>query len=107
MSWVIGSRMVHNDVLVRRNRQPNVDFKSGAMTMLVTWSNNGYAAPRNALIVCFQSFDLFKYRLARSRWRFGAFEANFWSDLHFGPFAQYDPCQSACGRMVAPGNVRS
>jgi hypothetical protein len=42
--------MIDNDVLVRRNRQPNVDLKSGAMAMLVAWSNNGYAASRNALV---------------------------------------------------------
>jgi hypothetical protein len=51
--------MIDNDVLVRRNRQPNMDLKSGAMAMLVAWSNNGYAASRNALIVGFQTLDLF------------------------------------------------
>jgi hypothetical protein len=55
----VSCRMIDNDVLVRRNRQPNVHLKFGAMAMLVAWSNNGYAASRNALIVCFQSFDLF------------------------------------------------
>jgi hypothetical protein len=59
MSRFIGSRMIDNDVLVRRDRQPNVDLKSVAMAVLVAWSDNGYAASRNALIVCLQPLDLF------------------------------------------------
>ena len=85
MSCFIGGRMIDNDVLVRRNRQPNVDLKSGAMAMLVAWCYNGYTASRYALIVCFQSFDLFQYHLARSRRWLRTFEGNFWVDLHFGP----------------------
>jgi hypothetical protein len=108
MSCFIGGRMIDNDVLVRRNRQPNVDLKSGAMAMLVAWSYNGNTASRYALIVCFQSFDLFQYHLARSRRWLRTFEGNFWVDLHFGPSdVSMIPCQSACSRMVAAGNVRS
>jgi hypothetical protein len=58
MTWVIGGRMINNDVLVRRNRQPNVDLKPDAMAMLLAWSDNGDAASRDALVVCFQPFDL-------------------------------------------------
>ena len=54
---LIGSRMVDDDVFVRRNRQPDMDFKSGAMAMLAAWSDNGYAASRNPLIVCLQPLD--------------------------------------------------
>jgi len=52
MPRVISSRISDNDVFVRWDRQPNVDSKSHAMTMLVAWSDNGYAASRNALIMC-------------------------------------------------------
>jgi hypothetical protein len=58
MTWVISGRMINNDVLVRWNRQPNVDLKADAMAMLLAWSDNGDAASRNAFIVCLQPFDL-------------------------------------------------
>jgi hypothetical protein len=109
LSRVIRGRLIDDDVLVRRNCQPNEDLKSSAMAMLVAWSNNGYAASRNALIVCFQPLDLFQYQLVR-RWRWlGTFEGNFWGDLHLGPSGDTIcfPCQSASGRMVASGNVLS
>ncbi len=70
MSGFIGSsRMINNDVVVRRNRQPNVDLKSSAMAMLVAWRDNGYSASRDASIVGFQPFDLFYYLVPRrKRW---------------------------------------
>ena len=34
MPWVIGGRMINNDVLMRRYSQPNFDLKPDAMTML-------------------------------------------------------------------------
>jgi hypothetical protein len=36
---------------VRRNGQPNVDLKSGAVAMLMAWRDYGYAATCNTLIV--------------------------------------------------------
>ena len=59
MTWVISGRMINNDVLVRRNRQPNVDLKPDAMAMLLARRDNGDPASRNAFIVCLQPFDLF------------------------------------------------
>jgi len=67
MTWVICGRMIDNDVLVRRNRQPDVDLKPDAMAMLLAWSDNGDAASRNALIVCLQPCDLFEDHRARCR----------------------------------------
>jgi hypothetical protein len=58
LSCLIGSRMIDDDVLMRWNSQPNANLKSSAMAVLVAWSDNGYAASRNALIVCFQPLDL-------------------------------------------------
>src|SRR5665213_2477517 len=54
VSCVVDRRMIDHDALVRRNRQPNVNLESGAMTMLVAWCDNGYATSRDALIVDFQ-----------------------------------------------------
>jgi hypothetical protein len=48
---VIGVDVVHHNVLVRRNRQPNVDLKSDAVAMLVTGSDHLHAATCNALVM--------------------------------------------------------
>ena len=58
MPRVVRGRMINNDILVRRYRQPNVDPKPDAMAMLVTWRDNGNAASRNALIVGLEPLDL-------------------------------------------------
>ena len=50
--------MIYNDVFMRRYSQPDVDLKPDAMPMLVTWSDNRYAASRNAFIVRLQPLDL-------------------------------------------------
>jgi len=52
---VIGAYVSHNNVLVRWNRQPNVDLKSDAVAMLVTGSDHLHAATCNALVLSFQS----------------------------------------------------
>ena len=57
MPWVIGGRMINNDVLMRRYSEPNVDLKPDAMAMLVAWSDNRYAAARNAFVVRLQPLD--------------------------------------------------
>jgi hypothetical protein len=58
MTWVIGSRMINNDVLMRRYSNPNVDLKPNAMAMLVTRGDDGYAASRNAFIMRLQPLNL-------------------------------------------------
>jgi hypothetical protein len=47
----VSACMVHHDVLVRGNRQPNVDLKSDPVAMLVTGSDHLYAAACNALVM--------------------------------------------------------
>lgn len=59
VSCVVDRRMIDDDALVRRNRQPNMNLKSSAVTMLVAWCDNGYATSRDALIVGFEPFDFF------------------------------------------------
>lgn len=59
VSCVIDRRMIDDDVFVRRNSQPNMDLKAGAVPMFVAWRNNGYATSRDAVIVGFQPVDLF------------------------------------------------
>ena len=54
MSCVIGSRMIDNDVFVRRDREPNVDLKSGAMAVLVARRDHFHAATGNTMIMGFQ-----------------------------------------------------
>ncbi len=58
MSGVISGRMIDNDVLVRGNRQPDIDLKPNAMAMLLARSNNGHAASRDAVVVRLQPLDL-------------------------------------------------
>ena len=49
--------MIDNDVLVRRDGQPNVNLKASAVTMLLAWRDNGYATSCDVSIVDFQPFD--------------------------------------------------
>jgi hypothetical protein len=51
---VIGAYVSHNNVLVRWNRQPNVDLKSDAVAMLVTGSDYLHAAAGDALVMTLQ-----------------------------------------------------
>jgi hypothetical protein len=46
-------RETDNDVFIRRNGQPNVDLKAGAMAMLMARRDYGYAATCNTFIVRF------------------------------------------------------
>jgi len=48
--------MVRDYVFVRRDRQPDVDLKPGAVAMLVTRRNHLYAATCNSMIMRFQPF---------------------------------------------------
>jgi hypothetical protein len=82
---IVNVRVIDDNILVRRKRNPDMDLESGAMAMLMAWRDNGYATSRDASIVSFQPFDLFQYRLARRRRWFGAFEADLWCYLHFLP----------------------
>jgi hypothetical protein len=55
---VTGASVAHDNVFVRRNRQPNVDLKSDAVAMLVTGSDHLHAATCNALVMVFQPLYL-------------------------------------------------
>jgi hypothetical protein len=52
---VIAACVVHHNVLVWWNRQPNVDLKSDPVAMVVTGSDHLHAATCNALVMSFQS----------------------------------------------------
>lgn len=67
VSCVVDRRMIDDDVFLRRNSQPNMDLKSGAVAMLMAWRNNGHATSGDVVIVGFQPFDLFQYHVARRR----------------------------------------
>jgi hypothetical protein len=53
--------VVHDNVFVRRNRQPNVDLKSDAVAMLVTGSDHLHAATCDALVVIFEPLNFTQY----------------------------------------------
>lgn len=44
---VIGAYMVHHNVFVRWNRQPDVDLKSDAVAMFMTGSDHLHAPPKD------------------------------------------------------------
>jgi hypothetical protein len=92
--------MLSRDVFVRRDREPNVDLKSGAMAMLVAWSDNGYAASRNALIVCFQPLDLFSRAAGDGSEPSKVISGVVCISVLSAGISL--PCQSASHRMVAP-----
>jgi hypothetical protein len=79
---VVTMRMVDDDIFVRWKRKPDIDLESGAMAMLMAWRDNGDAASRDALIVGFQPFDLFRYQFKRNGRGRRAFEGNLWCYLH-------------------------
>ena len=58
---VIRACLVHDNVFVRRHRQPNVDLKPDAVTMLVAGCDHLDAATCNSLVVDFKPFDLTQY----------------------------------------------
>jgi hypothetical protein len=61
VSCVIGACVGHNNVLVRWNRQPNVDLKSDAVAMLVTGSDHLHAATCDALVMILQPLYFIQY----------------------------------------------
>lgn len=61
VACVIRSCLVDDDVLVRRNRQPDVDLKPDAVAMLVAGCDHLDAATCNPVIMGFQPPDLAQY----------------------------------------------
>src|ERR1700722_3302010 len=82
--------MVHHDVFVRWNRQPDVNLEPGAVPVLVTGCDHRHAAAGDALVVRFQPLDLLQYDAARGIRRFRAFESDLWSNLH-GDLLDWSP----------------
>jgi hypothetical protein len=58
--------LIHHDVFARRNRQPNVDLKSGAVAMLVTGCDHFHAATCDTMIMGFQPLYFTHYLGASS-----------------------------------------
>ena len=91
---VVNMGLVDDDIFVRWKRKPDMDLESSAMAMLMARRDDGYATSRDALIVSFQPFDLFQYRLARRRRWLGAFEGDLWCYLHFIPVVAVTICHA-------------
>ena len=55
VAWVIGRLVADHDVLVGRNRHPNVDTIDGTMAVLRTRRDNGNTTPGNVVSIFLQS----------------------------------------------------
>jgi len=58
---IIGGLVADDDVLVGRNRYPNVDAIDGAMPVLRTRRRDGNATPRDVVFECLQASHLVFY----------------------------------------------
>lgn len=85
VSCVVGAGVVHHNVFVWWNRQPNVDLKSDRVAMFLTGSDHLHAATRNAPVMIFQPLYFTQYLGASSVRGVGAFERDLWRDLHLFP----------------------
>jgi hypothetical protein len=66
VSGIVRWRVVDRDAFVWRNREPDVNLKTGAMTMFVTRCDHSYATPDDAMIVLLQPIYLMFDRGARN-----------------------------------------
>jgi hypothetical protein len=80
-----------------------MDRESSAMAMLMAWCDDGYTTSCDPLIVGFQPFDLFQYRLPRRRRWLGTFEGDLWCYLHFIPVS---PSRSTVPIRVSPNGCK-
>jgi len=74
--------MIHNDVLVRRQGEPDVDLKAGAVPMFVARGDHRHAACRDAMIVRFEALDFIQYLSAGGIRGFRTFESDLRVNLH-------------------------
>jgi hypothetical protein len=66
VSCIVRWRVVDHDAFVWRNREPDVNLKAGAMTMLVTRCDHSYATPYDAMVVLLQpSYLMFDHGARR------------------------------------------
>jgi hypothetical protein len=80
LRWLV----VDYDVFVRRNCKPNVDMEAGAVMVLVTRCDYGYAATDDMMIVFLQPFYFTFDRGSHSIRRLGAFKSDLNWNLHGG-----------------------
>lgn len=78
MSCVVRRGLIDYNVLMRRNRQPDVDLKSGAVAMLMAGCNHVHAAACNALIVNLKPLYFAKYLRTRRIGGSATLEGDLW-----------------------------
>jgi hypothetical protein len=89
---VIGGLVADHDVLVRRNRHPNVDTIDGTVAVLRTRRDDGNTTPGNVVSEFLQPFHLVSNCRTDGLRRFGIFKADLQRDLHEQP-------SSRCARI--------
>ena len=103
---MLGRRPIDDNFVVRRDRNPNMNFKARPMTMLVAWRDDRHAATRDVLVVSFQLLYLVQNSATRSVRRFCALECNLWGYLHLNSFPCFvhnglRPCDETSSRSFA------
>ncbi len=83
---VIGRLVADDDVLVGRNRHPNVDTIDGTVAVLGTRRDDGNTTAGNAALVFLQPLHLVFNCCADGLRRFRIFETDLQRDLHEQPF---------------------
>jgi hypothetical protein len=74
--------VIHHDVSVRWNGEPDVDLEASAVTVFMTGSDDRDAASGDTVIVSFQTFNLLGDHRSRTIRRFRTFEGDLWRDFH-------------------------
>jgi hypothetical protein len=82
VSSTVRWRVVDHDAFVWRNREPDVNLKAGAMTMLVTRCGHSYATPDDTMVVLLQPSYLMFDHGARRLWRLASLESHLQWELH-------------------------
>src|SRR5258706_5402531 len=82
---IIGRLVADHDVLVGRNRYPDVDTIDGTVAVLRTRRDDGNTTPGNVVLVFLQPLHLMSNCCADGLRRFRIFETDLQRDLHEQP----------------------
>src|SRR5260370_13022099 len=86
---VIGRLVADHDVLVGRNRYPDVDTIDGTVAVLRARRDDGNTTPGNAMLVFLQPLHLMSNCCEDGLLRFRIFEIVLQQEFHYIPFLSY------------------